>query len=423
MRVLLLTQILPYPPDAGPRVKTWHVLQHLAQRGHRITIVSFVRPEERAHLPAVMAHCDRVVAVPLRRSRLADGWHLLRSRLTGRPFLLIRDDLSRMRGAVEACLSAGDWDVVHADQLTMTQFVLSPKGAGLHPYRIFDAHNATWTILNRMARGSAPAVRAVLGWEAQRIRAYEGRVVRTFEHTLAVSEADRRDLLAAAADGGWVPEEDRISVVPIAVDTEGVTPVKRSPRGPDILTLGTLHYAPNAEGVRWFLQHVFPRILAEIPEARLTIVGRNPPRDFLRLARQRPDRLNVAGYVPDLTQHLQQAAVVVVPVLSGSGMRVRILEAMARGMPIVTTNVGREGIDARPGEDMLVEDSPEGFAAQVVNVLRDPALQARLAKGGRRLAEARYDRRVVLKELDRAYAPAERPRSPSGSAVRIAEAR
>jgi glycosyltransferase involved in cell wall biosynthesis len=92
-------------------------------------------------------------------------------------------------------------------------------------------------------------------------------------------------------------------------------------------------------------------------------------------------------------------------------------------MPIVTTNVGREGIDARPGEDMLVEDSPEGFAAQVVNVLRDPALQARLAKGGRRLAEARYDRRAVLKELDRAYAPAERPRSPSGSAVRIAEAR
>ena len=169
------------------------------------------------------------------------------------------------------------------------------------------------------------------------------------------------------------------------------------------------------------MQHVFPRILAEIPEARLTIVGRNPPRDFLRLARQRPDRLNVAGYVPDLTQHLQQAAVVVVPVLSGSGMRVRILEAMARAMPIVTTNVGREGIDARPGEDLLVADSPEGFADQVVKVLRDPALQARLASGGRRLAESRYDRRAVLKELDRIYALAERPRSRPGSAGRIAK--
>ncbi|MEX0789007.1 MAG: glycosyltransferase [Anaerolineales bacterium] len=421
--MLLLTQILPYPPDAGPRVKTWHVLQHLAKRGHRITLVSFVRPEERAHLPAIAEHCDRVVAVPLRRSRLADGWHLLRSQLTGRSFLLIRDDLSRMRRAVRECLSAGEWDVVHADQLTMTQFVLSPNGSGLHPYRIFDAHNATWTILDRMTRGSAPAVRAILGWETRRVRAYEGRVVRAFEHTLVVSEADRRDLLAAAADGGTAPEEDRISVVPIAVDTEVVTSVNRSPRGPDILIVGTLHYAPNAEGVRWFLKAVFPRILAEVPEARLTIVGRNPPRDFLRWARQRPDRLHVTGYIPDLTPYLQRAAVVVVPVLSGSGMRVRILEAMARGMPVVTTSIGREGIDARPGEDLLVEDSPEGFAAQVVNVLRDPALQARLAKGGRRLAEVRYDWRAVLKGLDRAYARAEQPRSPSGSTVRMAKAR
>jgi len=101
-------------------------------------MVSFVRPEERAQLPAVVAHCDRVVPVPLRRSRLADGWHLLRSRLTGRPFLLIRDDLSRMRGAVAACLSVGNVAVVRADQLTMTQFVLSSKGAGMRPHPRFS---------------------------------------------------------------------------------------------------------------------------------------------------------------------------------------------------------------------------------------------------------------------------------------------
>jgi glycosyltransferase involved in cell wall biosynthesis len=111
---------------------------------------------------------------------------------------------------------------------------------------------------------------------------------------------------------------------------------------------------------------------------------------------------------------LQEAAVVVVPVLAGSGMRVRILEAMARAMPVVTTSLGCEGIQARSGEDLQVEDTPKGFAAQVVKVLRDPALQTRLAEGGRRLAVGRYDWRAVLKELDRVYARAERSSSHSG---------
>jgi glycosyltransferase involved in cell wall biosynthesis len=174
----------------------------------------------------------------------------------------------------------------------------------------------------------------------------------------------------------------------------------------NIVTLGTLHYPPNADGIRWFAMEVFPRISQEFPQATLTIIGKNPPQDFLELAANQPARFTVTGYVPDLVPQLERAAVMVVPVRAGSGMRVRILEALAQGMPIVTTTIGLEGIDAVPGEDVLVADTVEDYATAVARLLIDSELQTRLAVNGRRLAENRYDWRVVLKKMDEVYGDA-----------------
>jgi glycosyltransferase involved in cell wall biosynthesis len=139
--------------------------------------------------------------------------------------------------------------------------------------------------------------------------------------------------------------------------------------------------------------------------ATLTIVGPRPARDLVTLARRQPGVVRVTGYVPDVTPYFAHAGVVVVPVRAGAGMRVRILEAFARAVPVVTTTVGLEGIEAEPGRDVLVADTAEALAAAVVRVLRDPALAAELAVRGRRLVEARYDWRVALAGLDRVYAP------------------
>jgi glycosyltransferase involved in cell wall biosynthesis len=137
--------------------------------------------------------------------------------------------------------------------------------------------------------------------------------------------------------------------------------------------------------------------------ARLTIAGRNPPGDLLRAAKDSNGTVSAAGYVENLEPLLRRSGVVVVPVLSGSGMRVRILEALSRGMPVVTTTIGAEGIEARPGTDLLVADTPDDFAAAVVRVLREPETAALLSANGRRLAETRYDVRVALAGLEGAY--------------------
>ena len=166
------------------------------------------------------------------------------------------------------------------------------------------------------------------------------------------------------------------------------------------MALGTLHYPPNADGIRWFIQEVYPIVREQVPAATLTIVGKNPPKDFLELAAREPQSIQVTGYAPDLDPYLEAAALMVVPVRAGGGMRVRILETFSRGLPMVTTTVGLEGIDAVPGEDILVEDNPVDFADAVVRLLQDPSLQTRLAENGRRLAETRYDWQNVLKEMD-----------------------
>ena len=407
MRILFLTQILPFPPDAGPRVKTWEVLRYLVAHGHQITLAVFVRQEELAHLGPVEALCDKVLTVPLKRSRLSDLWFWVRSQFTNRPFLVERDDSRKMRSLIASTLNKTHYDVIYADQLTMTQFVFPASEIKSQAYRIFDAHNATWTILERMRANARPWLKPLLHLEASRVKLYEGRVIDFFDRILAVTEIDMLALKEAART--FSPGAARLnhfSVIPITIDTDRVRPSAQAQLSMHILTLGTLHYAPNAEGIRWFLRDVFPEIQATIPDVHLTIVGKNPPQDFLQQAARQPERITVTGYVADLQPYYDQAAVVVVPVLSGSGMRVRILEAFARGKPVVTTTIGLEGIAAIPGEDVLTADSAIDFAQAVCDVLSNPRLLDRLAKKGRQLVEERYDASVALKLLDKVIAEA-----------------
>ena len=152
-------------------------------------------------------------------------------------------------------------------------------------------------------------------------------------------------------------------VIPIAVDTLETAFVPRTENANQILSVATMFYPPNVEGVHWFATHVFPLIRREINDVQFQVVGSRPPKKITRLA-ESGSGLVVTGYVPDLSLLLQRAAVLVVPLRSGSGMRVKILESFARGIPVVSTSIGVEGIQAEAGEHLLVADDPKGFHKQ-----------------------------------------------------------
>lgn len=407
MHILFLTQIVPYPPDAGPKVKTYHVLRALIGQGHSVTLVSFVRPEEVQHIPALEKICNAVHGVAIRRSRFADVGYMIRSYLTSRPFLVERDDLRPMQDLVNNLVKEGDFHFIHADQLTMVQFALRGASAfsDKKPKVIFDAHNAVWSIVERMQENARWFLKPVLGIEAKRVKRYEGELLKTVDHVLAVTDVDRAGL-EEALNFSKIKRGERIApitVVPIAVDTQQLQPIKRKPASKNIVTLGTLHYPPNADGIRWFFNEVFPLVRQSVPDVTLTIIGKNPPQDFLELAERYPDVIKVTGYVPELAPYLEQSALMVVPVRAGGGMRVRILEAFAYGMPVVTTTIGLEGIKAELDTDILVADTATDFSIKVTELLENTSLREKLSVNGRRLAEKKYDWQVVLSAMKPIY--------------------
>lgn len=389
MNVLMLTQVLPYPPDSGPKIKTYNMIKYLAQR-HRVTLVSFIRGDQSEHARHLEQYCESVHTVPIERGAMRDAWYMVLSFVTGQPFMMLRDDRKAMRNLVDELSARHQFDIAHADQLNMGQYAERIPGA----FKILDAHNALWLLYKRLWETMSSGLRKwLLGRDWRMLKTYEGRLVREFDAVLAVSHEDKIALQEAAG------ETVDIAVIPIAVDTEEVAVVEREPSPRHILHIGTMYWPPNIDSVNWFVQEIYPLICQQRPDVQFDVVGSRPPAELLAL-NDAGLGINVAGYVEDPTPYQQRAAVMVVPLLAGGGMRVKILNALAEGIPIVSTTLGYEGIEVTPGQDILVGDTPEAFAAEVLRVLNDPDLGRQLAANGRCLAEEKYDYRKACPPLD-----------------------
>ncbi len=383
-RVLLLAQVLPYPPDSGPKVKTWNVIKCLAQ-DCEVTLVSFVRGDQTQHLPPLQRYCTAVHTVPLHRGLVNDLWYLARSLLSHQPFLIIRDDRVAMRRQLARLTAERRFHVVHADQLNMAQYAIGVDGAR----KVLDAHNALWLLYRRLSQLMPRGVRRILlGRDWQLLRAYEGQVCATFDAVLAVSEEDRRALEEVA------PSCPQITVLPISIDTTELRPLTRHPGANRVVHIGTMYWPPNSDAVLWFMRHVYPRIRAARPDVGFDVVGTRPSRSVRKLADQSAG-VRIVGYVDDPTPYLQRAGAVIAPLRAGGGMRVKILTALAQGLPVVSTSIGCSGLAVESGRHLLIADTAEEFADATLRVLGDRELSVALGRNGRQLVETQYDCRVL----------------------------
>ena len=397
MRILVLTQVVVYPADAGPKVKTLQVLRHLAAH-HEVIYCTYIRSEKEVQDAAYLRDiCHRVVTVPLKRSRVSDVRFLLESVATNDSFLMHRDDRASMRATVRQLLQEEQIDVLHVDQLNMMRFVPTDWEGRV----VLDEHNAVWQVMERLYKGTRnPVARTILHRESRIIRRIEGTSCRRADVVLAVSEHDREALREV------VDEETPIEVVPITVDAERLEPLwaARDPQPNRLFTIGTMFWLPNSEGVLWWLRKGYAHLRKLCPGVTYDIVGARPSRELQGVAATLADvGVHVHGYVADVKQFWTSATVLAVPLLSGGGVRVKILEAMAIGVPIVSTTVGCEGLDVRHGEHLLIADTPEDFAEACARVLQDKELAQQLAHNARQLILERYDSKVALKTLDSVY--------------------
>ncbi len=243
--------------------------------------------------------------------------------------------------------------------------------------------NVWWRYLERRAATVDGLRRRALGVESRRYLAHIKRELPRFSWLCAVSETD-------AAEVSAVARRLQVAVIPNGVDAARL---RRVPPSQDadasLLFTGTLSYPPNAEAVGWFVKEVLPRVREQRPDITLTIVGRDPPSRVARLAADPVVR--VVGWVDDIAKAYAHATVVVAPLRTGSGTKLKVLEALAAARPLVATSVAAEGIEIEDGEHVLVADDAARFADAVVLLLGDAALRRRIAEAGRQRVGARYD--------------------------------
>lgn len=410
MRILFLTQVLPYPLDAGPKVRAYYVLRHLAAAGHEVTLASFRRPTDS---PAALGHLGQwctggVHTLPMPRSRWRDLAAFGNSRLSGQPFLIARDSVGDMRALLRRLAESGDYDAVHADQLWMAPYALAAAAAHpgpRRPWRVLDQHNAVFQVPRRLAESAPDPLRgALLRDEARRLARYELAACRRFDHVVWVTDEDRAALESVRQSAGGAGDQPLppFTTIPICVDPAAEPLLPRAPGARRVTFLGGMHWPPNAAGITWFAQQVWPTLRQALPDARLTLIGRSPPPAVRRLAEQDPS-IDITGYLDDPRPHLTETAAFIVPLFSGGGMRVKITDAWCWGLPVVTTTIGAEGLAVRHEDNVLLADTPATFAAAVRRVLTEPATAHTLATAGRRTVEQCYDWRQIYPTWNTIY--------------------
>lgn len=399
-RILYLTQVLPYPLSTGAKVRQYYVLRYLSQH-HAVTLVSFVRPDDRAeHIAHLQTFCAAVHTVPMLRSKWRNIRAGLKALATRQPIVIVRDEIEPMRQLLARLTASERFDAVQADQVAMAQYALRVASPNLQ--RVLDLHNAMYLVTQRLADNEPnPIRRVIMRRETQALAKYEAELCAQFDRVVFVTADDRRAIETQIDRQQVKVNADHFVTIPICsdpIDKAAITPVAKPFR---VTALGVMFWPPNAEGVAWFARDAWPQVRARFPEARLTIVGKNPPPMLTDL--NGVAGIEVLGFVPDVQSILAETAAFIVPLRAGGGMRVKILDTWCWGLPIVSTRIGAEGIAVRDGENILLADTADELAQAVKRVLGDAALADRLRKNGREWIEAQYDWRTTYRAWDDIY--------------------
>lgn len=382
MKILLISLFLPNPkaPHAGGRY-VFELLRHLAAN-HEVDLVTRHEAGEGALLDDLRPLCRTIVPYPYRTGA---------RRGMGETLALVGNYLGFSRTA-DRLIGAGGHDMV------LVEWVEAAILIGRHGTpMLLDAHDVMTKPAERSFR-QATGVRRGMAWLVYRLTlGVERMIVRRFTAVLTRSECDRQYLRAC------IPEV-RCTIVPHPAGLD-LTDRPAARQEGTILFLASFKHRPvNVRAALWFYHRVFPLVRSEIPAARFIITGYGPPPELTALAVD--PQVSVTGFVDDLERCYKNAAVFVAPILTGGGIIVKVLDALATATPTVSTTFGNEGILAVPGRDLLVADDPEEFASAVVRLLRDRDYAERLGKNGHDFAGARFGLHAVMSSLDAAIAEA-----------------
>jgi sugar transferase (PEP-CTERM/EpsH1 system associated) len=394
MRILVIADYLPYPLIGGDRIRIYNLLRRVASH-HEVSLAAFLdAPADAEGVPHLQNFCARVETVHLqRRHPVTHLPGLLQYVLEGKPPELKFFHYEELVNKVRQLVSTMDFDIVQIEHAHMAMYLeILPQN--MRCKSLLMLHNFTFQQYSRsfqVERRWNIKIRSLLNSIA--MRHWEPRYAERFERCTTVSENDRYLLLQANP-------RLRIDVIPNGVDIQKYQPLPAEVTSPTLLFIGNMGYPPCVDAVMYFCQEIFPQIQRTVSGVELWIVGRNPRSEVVKL---NGDRVHVTGQVEDVIPYYRKGAVCVVPLRAGGGTRLKILEAMALGRPVVSTTIGCEGLDVIDGEHLFIADKPVQFAEKTKRLLTDRQLYQQISTRGRQLVEARYDWDKIAKQLIDVY--------------------
>ena len=401
MKVLWLSQNLPYPPKTGVLQRNYNLIREASAIAD-VHLVAIVKEDILPTFDEAVAErelgklCKSVTTVhlPIERSRGVFLWIVLKSLLTPTPFTANWTQSAQLSRAIEQAARNGPYDMVFFDTISFAPFRHLVKGM---PTALNHHNIESHLLLRRQVYESNPLKRFYLGLEGKKLHQYEAEVAKDFDINLVVSELDGdrlRQICPAATT----------AVLANGVDVDYFkrrAPISEIERGHLIMVSG-MNWFPNRDAVLLMVETVWPRLTQLLPDVKLTIVGASPPQAVVDAA-ARDRRISVTGFVDDVRPYMERAQIYLCPMRDGGGTRLKILDALSMQVPIVGTQMALEGIDVIPERDVLVANEPDELVAQIARLVNDPVLCERLRNNGRAFVEQHFSWPVIRRQMENGF--------------------
>lgn len=393
MKLLFTANRFPYPPYRGDKLKIFHLARLLSQR-HEVHLLTFLEDKnDLQYLPELQKIFKEIHLVPL--SKRQSYTNVLFGFLYKEPFQVRYFHSRKMEAKINELIITQEYDAVHVQHLRM-----APYWAYFNDIpRILDMPDAFSLYWKRRIESSKGLLKVFARIEYKRMKNYEP-VLNKYDISLVCS----------AEDQAYLKEEigvNNVSLLPNGVDMETFASAGHNYNiGNTILFTGNMDYAPNVDAVQYFVQDIFPLIKKEIPDAVFVIAGQRPVKKVLELA---GNGVTVTGFVENLAEMYAKAAVVVAPLRFGAGTQNKVLEAMAMGVPVVSRNIGFNGLGIQSGQGVILAMEHADFAGACITLLKSAEERQQVGEAGKEIVRSRYDWKVIAAQLENYFLQIKKP--------------
>ena len=394
MNILILTKKFPYPLKDGEAIAIFNNIKGFSQLGHQVTVLAINTLKHHydiKELPADVKALADFQEVTLDTSPTIGG--ALKNLFSGESYHVSRFVSEEYRSKLESVLKSKQFDIIQCEGLFMGRYLDTIRQNSKAPV-VMRAHNVESEIWQRIAANEGnPIKKLYLKIQASRLRKYELAQLNRYDAVVPITDDDRMKLQAMGADKPMVTS-------PAGIDLERFNGYQLTQMKNTLFFIGGLDWLPNAEGVRWFLETVWPVAKAKHPDLEFHIAGRNCPP---WLKEWKADGVTVLGEVDNALDFMARRQVMVVPLFSGSGMRIKIVEGMAMGKPIISSQIGAEGILYLDGNNIVISNTLSEYIEAIDKYMAQPESFEQIGKNARQLIESKYDNRTFAAALINFY--------------------